>query len=269
MLRKIMITAAVGALCAAATPAEAASTTQPGETVGLAVAKALPPGVYFLDTSSWGERQAIDAINDDLFVSVPVLVWATPRRILGGQVQFLLATPFIHNPLLPEDDRWGAYNVWGAAELVWDLGNDWGFRYLAGGYTDRPSDVGIPSASFNQRFGLGYYGDNWNLTANVIHGVQLDSDVADFVNVDLTATKKFGPWEIGLVAFGSTDLEGDDPLSQIAVGGLIGYSFDRFSFQVYGTTEVMENHYNDLETRIWGRVIWTICKDEPIVPPLK
>jgi hypothetical protein len=28
----------------------------------------------------------------------------------------------------------------------------------------------------------------------------------DFLNVDLTASRKFGDWEFGLVAFGSTDL---------------------------------------------------------------
>ena len=28
----------------------------------------------------------------------------------------------------------------------------------------------------------------------------------DFLNVDLTATRKFGDWEFGVVAFGSTDL---------------------------------------------------------------
>jgi hypothetical protein len=28
----------------------------------------------------------------------------------------------------------------------------------------------------------------------------------DFLNVDLTASRKFGDWEFGLVAFGSSDL---------------------------------------------------------------
>jgi hypothetical protein len=44
----------------------------------------------------------------------------------------------------------------------------------------------------------------------------------DFLNGDLTASRKFGDWEFGLVAFGSTDLtspiDGYLKQSQIAVG---------------------------------------------------
>lgn len=264
MLRKTLMMAAAGALCAAASPAQAASTTQPGETVGLAVAKPLDPGVYFVDTSSWAERN-----DEDLFVSIPVFVWATGRYILGGQLQLLETTPYVHNTAVDKDDGWGLYNIWVAAELVWDLGNDWGMRYLAGGYTHSPSQIGVDSGSFNQRFGISYTGDNWNLTANLIHGIQFNDDVADFINLDLTATKKFGQWEIGFVAFGSTDLEGPNALSQIAVGGLIGYSFDSFTLQGYITTDIEENNYGEEETRFWWRTIWQICKDEPILPPLK
>ena len=45
----------------------------------------------------------------------------------------------------------------------------------------------------------------------------------DFLNLDLTATKKFGKWELGPVAFGSTDLPTRNPTylrqGQFAVGG--------------------------------------------------
>ena len=57
----------------------------------------------------------------------------------------------------------------------------------------------------------------------------------DFLNVDLTMTRKFAPWEFGVVAFGSTDLNA--PLatyakqSQIAVGGLIGRDFNGLILQ--------------------------------------
>src|SRR5271154_3922012 len=46
----------------------------------------------------------------------------------------------------------------------------------------------------------------------------------DFINIELTATKKFGKWEFGPVAFGSTDLTnpiaGYQKQSQFAAGGL-------------------------------------------------
>jgi hypothetical protein len=260
MLRKVMTVAALGALCAAATPAHAASTTQPGETVGIAVGAPLPPGVYFVNTLSWGER------NDfDVLVDIPLLAWSTPWHILGGRLQFLLATPYVDT-----DDDNGWYNVFGAAQLAWDLGQGWGVSYAAGGYTDSPSDIGVQSSSFNQRFAVSYTADGWNLTAHVIHGIQSDDDISDFVNLDLTATKKFGKWEVGLVAFGSTDLDGDDDteLSQFALGGLIGYDFGRFTLQGYVTRDIAEDNYGEEETRVWTRVIVPLRRHDEYVEPV-
>ena len=95
--------------------------------------------------------------------------------------------------------------------------------------------------------------DGWNLTANVIYGLQFDSFTnepqispcpapfglsgcnPDFLNIDLTATKKLGKWEVGMVAYASTDLtrpignyqkQGD-----IAVGALLGYDFGPVNLQ--------------------------------------
>ena len=81
----------------------------------------------------------------------------------------------------------------------------------------------------------------------------------DFLNVDLTASRKFGDWEFGLVAFGSTDLnspvDGYLKQSQIAVGGLIGKSFGTVILQAYLTTDVYEKNYGGHDTRLWGRFI--------------
>jgi hypothetical protein len=269
MLRKVMKVAAVGALCAVASPAHAASTTQPGETVGVAAGAPLPPGLYFVNTLSWGDRNDVDVTVD-----IPVLAWSTPWQLLHGRLQFLLATPILD---VDGDTEW--YNVFGAAQLAWDLGRGWGFSYAVGGYTDSPGELGVPSSSFNQRFALSYTADGWNLTANLIHGIQSEDDVADFVNLDLTATKKIGPWEVGLVGFGSQDLEGDFELEQFALGGLIGYDFGRLTWQAWITRDIDEDNYGDRETRFWTRIIMPLRKDvneyvhEPLppapMPPLK
>jgi Putative MetA-pathway of phenol degradation len=77
--------------------------------------------------------------------------------------------------------------------------------------------------------------------------------------LDLTATKRFGRWEIGAVGFGSTDLNRPIPTylkqSQFALGGLIGYDFGPLSMQAYVTTDVVENNYGGRDTRGWWRVI--------------
>jgi hypothetical protein len=270
MLRKVMTVAAAGALCAMTASAQAASTTQPGETVGVAAGAPLPPGLYFVNTLSWGDRNDVDVTVD-----IPLLAWSTPWQFLhGGRLQFLLATPFLD---VDGDTEW--YNVFGAAQLAWDLGRGWGFSYAAGGYTDAPGDLGVQSSSFNQRFALSYTADGWNLTANLIHGIQSEDDVADFVNLDLTATKKIGPWEVGLVGFGSRDLEGDDEPSQFALGPLVGYDFGRFIWQAWITRDITEEELGERETRFWTRIIMPLRKghDEVVhdapppapMPPLK
>jgi hypothetical protein len=56
------------------TEALAASTTQPGETVGLALGAPLPEGLYFLDTGSYGNDRGF-AYNSNLGVNIPVIAF--------------------------------------------------------------------------------------------------------------------------------------------------------------------------------------------------
>jgi hypothetical protein len=220
-----------------------------------------------------------------------VIAWSTPWMILGGRVQFLLAGPLVEVGVHRTTYLRGVYNPLVAGQLAWDLGNNWGFSYLLGAYLDINSEVAWSSTSLNQRFALSYTGDRWNLTANVIWGTHFDHVTGnsqlspcpapfalngcnpDFLNVDLTATRKFGDWEAGLVAFGSTDLNipiaGYQKQSQIAVGGLIGHSFGPVILQAYLTTDVYEKNYGGHDTRLWGRVIiplWTA--PTPVATPL-
>ena len=82
-----------------------------------------------------------------------------------------------------------------------------------------------------------YNADNWDLTAHVIYGTTGDKlraeptnglkDHPDYVNLDLTATKTLGKWEVGAVAFGSWDVSSvSEPFgvtyakqAQFALGG--------------------------------------------------
>jgi hypothetical protein len=85
---------------------------------------------------------------------------------------------------------------------------------------------GIPGVA-----ALSYLKDGWDLTSTFIFGTGKDgTDGAPaWFNVDLTVTKKIGKFEIGAVAFSSTDLNapylGYAKQSQFAAGGLIGYDF--------------------------------------------
>jgi hypothetical protein len=137
-----------------------------------------------------------------------------------------------------------------SGQLAWDLGNGWGVSYLLGAYISVDTTVGFNSTSLNQRFAASYTANGWNLTANLIWGVHFEGVTGtinpDFLNLDLTATKKFGKWEIGPVAFGSTDLNspiaGYQKQSQFALGGLVGYDFGPIIMQAYVTTDVTEEN---------------------------
>jgi len=275
MNSKLMKMAAAGALsCCIATSAFAGSVTQPGETVGLASGAPLPQGLYFVNTGDWGNRSGVDT---SLGVDIPVLAWSTPWTIFGGRVQFLIAGPVVEVGVHHATYLRGVYNPLVSGQLAWDLGNNWGFSYLLGAYLGVDSEVAWSSTSLNQRFALSYTGNQLNLTANVIWGTHFDHVTGspqlspcpapfalngcnpDFLNVDLTASRKFGDWEFGLVAFGSTDLnspiDGYLKQSQIAVGGLIGKSFGPVILQAYLTTDVYEKNYGGHDTRLWGRFI--------------
>jgi Putative MetA-pathway of phenol degradation len=85
-----------------------------------------------------------------------------------------------------------------------------------------------------------------------------------FRNVDLTATKKFGKWELEAVAYPSTDLwhpiASYQKQSHAAAGGLLGYNLGPLALQVYATTEVFECNYGGRDTRGWFRHDYPLWK---------
>ena len=268
MSRKLIKWAAVAVLSVGVVaPALGGSVTRPGDTIGLAVGVPLPEGVY-LGNNTTQECRNTSPQTTCYLVDTPILVWSTPWTIFGARVQPAFG------PVVPIKFNSGAngisglFNSFGAVQLIWDLGHNWGFSYMLGGYTNNLSNpVAISSGSLNQRFGLTYSGDGWNLTANVIWGVNFELVTSNpelspcpfsptyphngcnpnFLNVDLTATKRFGRWELGPVGLYSTDLNAPIPTyqeqSQFGLGGLVGYYFDRVSVQAYVTSDVYEKNY--------------------------
>ncbi len=193
-------------------------------------------------------------------------------------VSFPVALISTRNPApLPNRDVSVLSNPLLAASLAWNLGNGFGVSYLLGAYlplSDRGSLglglAGTPilpqtaSATIRQSFAATYVGDgSYNITAALSYGLTVDPRVrfggpvgqalgpigqADGLGLDLTLVRKFGRFEIGPVAYGSLDLAVDrrDPLyrnyqrtGQFAVGGLVGYNFDRFILQAYLARDVV------------------------------
>jgi Putative MetA-pathway of phenol degradation len=282
-LSRLMSAAAAGALsiCMATSSARGTSVTQQGATVGIPAGTPLPPGLYFSNTADWGCRSSTPTTC--LGITIPVVTWSTPWTLLGARVQFFTVPPVIETSVFNTSYNASVYSPALSGQLAWDLGNGFGFSYALGAYFGIDQSVAWSSTSLNQRFAaLSHTANDWNLTANVVYGIQLDSVTnrpqispcpapfgfngcnPDFINVDLTATKKFGKWEFGAVAYGSTDLTrpipGYQKQSQFALGGLLGYDFGPVARQAYATTEVVEHNYGGRDTRGWFRMnipLWT------------
>jgi hypothetical protein len=81
----------------------------------------------------------------------------------------------------------------------------------------------------------------------------------DFVNVDLTAGRKFGKSQVAWVGYYSTDVSTPVPNyakpGQFAMGGLLGYDFGPLVLQGYLTTDVWERNYGGHDIRGWARIV--------------
>jgi Putative MetA-pathway of phenol degradation len=162
--------------------------------------------------------------------------------------------------------------------LGWDLGGGLGVSYILGAYIGVSDSLADKSSFLINRGSLSYTANGWNLTASAVVGAALDTvnpllnpnAHPDYLNVDLTATKAFGKWEVGAVGFYSTDLDSVNQVpfyqkqSQFALGGLVGYDWGELKTQVYLTRDVHEQNYGGFDTRVWGRVL--VPLGDPFAP---
>lgn len=263
-------------LIVGAGPAQAASAAQPGQTLGLPTGAQIPVGLYFINLSSFGVRD-ITPNSSESSVNLPTLALSTPWKVLGARVQFFFSQPVVASSLRGAPYQSGIGQQLLAGQLAWDLGNDFGVSYFFGGYLPIDTRFLTQEASLTQRFAASYTGNGFNLTANLLYGTFLNERspfgvvYPDYLNLDLTATKKFGKFEVGPVAFGSTDLAtnvvGYRRQGQVAVGGLVGYNFGPVNVQAYLTRDVIQREYGGYETRGWLRVIVPIWQDKSDVAP--
>ena len=300
MMKNWLAAGAVALTVGMSATVQAAPVTQPGEQMGLAYGP-LPEGVYAINTFSTGRGDARNA--PDVGVNIPILVWSTGYKVLGATIMPVIAVPSIfvgtNNPAgIRNQDQSYFYNPFIGNIFAWDLGNKISAAYLVGAYVgvgDRGSLCNgalitsgctpvlpqVASTSIRNTGGISYTGDGYNLTAALTHILQVDDAPrfggavgaalgpianSDGLYIDLTATKTFGKFEIGAVAYGYTDL----PVNRnralyanyqrqgtFAAGGLIGYDFGVFKTQLMVTRTVADRGVGAFadETRGWFRII--------------
>ena len=248
---------ATAALLSMGLGARAASVLQPGGTLGVAAGVPLPEGVFFNNISSYGNRDNTVAKTE---VNLTAIVWSTPFTFYRTRLEVLYLAPTVATTNTAADRFFVNPQLFGAY-LAHDFGGGFGGSYFAG---VRAAESGSPlfkQSSFEQRGALSYTGNGFNITVDAINGLYTSRTIyADWVNVDITATKKFDKFEIGGVAFGSSDLNSPTGytykrVGQIAAGGLVGYSFGKVALEAIVTRDVTTHNYTGKETRGWLRVI--------------
>jgi hypothetical protein len=288
MTRKLKSLAAASLLLLFTTPsALAGSVTQPGDTMGSPSGAPIPPGFYVANQANGG--CASTTPRTCVGTEIPLLAWSPPWKIFGGQLAFATAPATVVSVNIRHTHHaTGLFNPFVGSDVAWDLGDGFGFGYLLGAYVNLGSPVAYSSTSLNQRFGLSYTANELDLTANVIWGVNFDQATTmphgfpcptapargcnpNFVNLDLTATKRFGRWELGPIGFYSSDVS--TPISdyrrqsKAAMGGLVGYWFDAAILQVYATSEVYQKNYGGKDTRLWSRIVLPLGNPPAPAPP--
>lgn len=286
---------------------------EPGETLGQALGAPLPEGLFFIDTEGYGRRDAdadhggglgVAAVGPgpNIGVNIPALVYSTPFTAYDTRLEFVYAAPFIHldgGRFGSATNRVDIFNQAVGPILAHDFGNDFGASLIL--FVRPPAEHFRSDTYADLRASFSYTGQGLDLTATVGYtgtfggyagGISATSPIhgiSDAIDVDVTATKKFGKLEAGFVGYYLHDLNtrGDNSLQlangtvlslqqeAVAVGGLVGYDFGRFTLQGYAVRTVVSHNqliipgaggFGNPETRGFLRLIVPLYVAPP--PPV-
>jgi hypothetical protein len=241
-----LITLATGMLLAgllsrpgAAVEPGQAPQTEPGITIG-AAAVAPPPGLYMIDQAFYygfkltgpGAVPGPNVPRGFVPEAEADFYWVTDWKFLGATYSAYVAFPFVAESIesallagFPGVSFAGMHNTYIApVQLHWNLGN--GFfaeaafgLYVPDGTIGGPlgdSNTGSPYFTFQPQLVLSYFNDGWNLTADLYYEINTRNQRSgyrsgDVFHADRTATKRFGKWTFGPVAYYVAQTTSDSP----------------------------------------------------------
>ena len=220
---------------------------QPGETMGLALGAPLPEGVFINELESYGKR---DGQSSRLGVNVPIVAWSTPFTFYDTRLEVLYAAPFTHIDG-GGINRVDAYSQGLLFALARDFGNGFNGVVIAGPRTPDNFTQAGRGAAADLRAAISYVKDGYNATVSVNYagnfggkyvpgGGYFGLGFNDNIFVDYTLTKTIDKFTFGIVGTAYTDIGGPNPIrpGAVAVGGLVGYDFGRFTVNGMVTREV-------------------------------
>jgi hypothetical protein len=283
--------AAVGLAAVALSPANAyesgypAAALKAGSFIGSS-AGVPPPGIYmFNQVFTFQGNVAGPGVNSALGGNTKVgyqsaydaqgFLFVPGWTFLGATYDAVLVQPFGMNSIgSPENLQYsGVHNTYIVpVELSWKLGTS-GFVVKSGlgiwaptGTIQGPAGLGNqgnPWWTFSPELVISYLGGGWNLSVALSEEINTENSISHYTtgnifHADFTATRTFGKWTLGPVAYfygqvsddscsatclpftahGLGTLTNAQRFSVWAVGGLIEYNFGPASLSVWATQEV-------------------------------
>jgi hypothetical protein len=281
-----------------------------GVTIGDPFGAAPPPGLYFENVTLYapsapGHGQ-VNAFKVNAIAEIPILYWSTGWKFLGADVLMAISQPFYQvdvwssaaggPPFTGVTHYPAVHNTWvHPLMLSWNFKNGWfastgfGFYVPDGSRYDKSPNPDY--WTFQPTAAISYLGDGWDLTAHFVYDFNLASGghsgafagtpiaafgqgyrSGDQAYVDLTATKKFGKWEIGPAGYLKFQTTADSPgggvscatmaavtasavtcgrATDFAIGGLIGYDFGPTALKLFVTDSVYT------KDDFGGVLVWT------------
>ena len=261
-----------------------------GSTMGDPVAAAPPPGLYFENTTLLAQHiignGQVAGVNVNALVDIPLFVWSTGVNVLGASLITYAAQPVFNLtawqsalspnvPYQPAQFYPTIHNTFiNPIALSWNLGGGLFVSGAFGFYVPDGSAYDLtPNPdywTFEPHVAVSYLANGWDLTAHFIYDINTASaghsspfagtpaapfgmgyQSGDQLFLDLTATKKWGKWELGPVAYFEWQTTSDRPGSgfsclqmqaattvscgratDYAVGGLVGYDWGPVAMKV-------------------------------------
>ncbi len=238
----------------------AGSLTQPGSSTGTPAGITPIAGFYTSSALNYGVRT-----NDagDVTVAAPLaLNISTSWNLFDGRVQFQATAPYVDSRD-SSTHRSGQRNRYLGTWLGWNLGNDFHLNAGVGVIPSMNTAVGANYASYRQNLALTYWPSNqWQVTGHLAVGTgkkgskSLGSQVGpSWANFDFTALKNIANYQLGVVAFASSDLnqpyESYSRQRQLAIGAVAGYKVGFTNFQLKLSRDVYQSNYRGNDTRLW------------------
>ena len=256
------------------------NTYSPGVCLGVPTGANPPPGVYLeemgiyyaANTTAQGSSKQIGP-NESLFVNTNSVYWTMPWTFLGATEMMFALVPVVdlsvtNIPALNDGKTYQrtaiANPIIAPINLSWNVAPDLfvstvlTFLPPVGQYSPTATiNVGNDFWTFQPQASLSYLGNGYDLTLHSIYSTNTQSAHTSYTSgdqlfIDVTATKKFGKWEVGPVGYFNKQITNDQNSGttygttkptfgnpeQAALGALAGYNFGPLTLTTMLTRDV-------------------------------